>query len=156
MFQAFTFCQSLKYMFDEPQQGCFPSSPIPAPQKDNFLVFFMSPTLHLFHPALPPLTKHRTEQADCLLMFVHLNFKATNLKGHLSQLQKKKWLLLWYIRLESLPSQCRVVNINTNKMLLWVILQFYHIYFTSLSQILSMLWSISLVCSSCVYSALHA
>ena len=69
---------------------------------------------------------------------------------------EKKWLLLWYIRLESLPSQCRVVNINTNKMLLWVILQFYHIYFTSLSQILSMLWSISLVCSSCVYSALHA
>ena len=85
-------------MFDEPSQGFFPFFSHPSPQRDNFPHSFMSQTPLLFHPTLPPplLMTHRTEQADSLWIFANLNFKGTNLKGHLSPFNDRKRNCLYY------------------------------------------------------------
>ena len=71
-------------------RDCFPSFSISTPQKDNFPHSFVSPTPHLFHPTPHPPPFLNEAQNRTGQLFVHLNFKATNLKGHLSPFNKKK------------------------------------------------------------------
>ena len=75
-----------------------PSFPIPPPKGIIFLILSCHKLLSFSTPPPPPplLMTHRTEQADSLWIFANLNFKGTNLKGHLSPFNYRKRNCLYY------------------------------------------------------------